>query len=253
MLISLGVVIYIFQERLIFYPEKLSNKYKFKFDIPFEELNYTMPNGDVINALLFKATNTKGIVYYHHGNAGNMQNWGQRAIDFTSRGYNVLMYDYRGYGKSTGKIKNEKMLYKDALMIYNKLLANYKEENIIMYGMSLGTGIATKLAHEKEVKALVLEAPYFNFYDVSKYHYPYLPNSILLHYQFKTNKCLPDIKFPIYLFHGIEDETIPYNSSERLAKLSNNISLTTIKNGSHNDLNTFEAYQKKMNEILGGI
>ena len=135
-------------------------------------------------------------------------------------------------------------------MIYKKLLNNYKESELILYGMSLGTGIATKLALENNPKLLILETPYYNFYDVSKYHYPYLPTSILLHYQFKINKWLPQIKIPIYLFHGTEDETVPYNSSERLVKLADNIKLFTIKDGSHNNLNTFQEYHLGLEEVL---
>jgi pimeloyl-ACP methyl ester carboxylesterase len=250
-LLSLGVALYVFQERLIFHPEKLSVKYEFRFDQPFEELNYTTEDGNTLNAILFKATNAKGLVFYQHGNAGNLDYWGARAVDFTQRGYDVLMYDYRGFGKSTGKIKNERMIYSDAVMIYKKLLYDYKERDIIIYGTSLGTGIATRLTHENNPKLLILETPYFNFFDVSKFHYPYLPNSILLHYQFKNNKLLPEIKVPIYVFHGTEDETVPYNSSERLAKLSKNITLFTIQNGSHSNLNTFHFYHEKLSEVLG--
>jgi uncharacterized protein len=248
--ICLGTVLYIFQERLIFYPEKLSNKYQFRFELPFEEKTYTTDDNETISALLFKADSAKGIVYYHHGNAGNMESWGQRAIDFTSRGYDVLMYDYRGYGKSTGKIKNEKMMYNDALMIYKELLYDYKERDIVIYGMSLGTGVAAKLAHDNHPRFLILETPYYNFYDVSKYHYPFLPNSILLHYKFRTDKWVSNVNFPVYLFHGTEDETVPHNSSERLAKLSDNITLFSIKDGSHNNLNTFHKYHEELDFIF---
>ena len=249
-LIGLGIAVYIFQERLIFHPEKLSDKYKFVFEIPFEELNYPTSDGNNINALLFKAENSKGVVFYHHGNAGNLESWGTKAIDFTSKGYDLLMYDYRGYGKSSGNIKNEKMLYGDAVMLYKKLLYDYKEREIVIYGTSLGTGIASKLARDNNPRDLILETPYFNFYDVSKFHYPYLPNSILLHYQFKTDKYLPKIVCPIYLFHGTEDETVPYNSSERLVKLSDNIRLFTINDGSHNNLNTYHDYHQWLGEVL---
>jgi len=249
-LIGLGIALYVFQERLIFHPEKLSNKFKFKFDTIFEEVTYKTEDGKNINALFFKADNSKGVVFYHHGNAGSLESWGLRAIDFVGRGYDVLMYDYRGFGKSTGRIKNEKMMYNDAVLIYKELLYDYKERDVIVYGMSLGTGVATRIAHENHPKILILEAPYYNFYDVSKFHYPYIPTSLLLHYQFKTDKLLPEVKSPVYLFHGTEDETVPYNSSERLDKLSNKISLFTIKDGSHSDLNTFHYYHEKLNEIL---
>ncbi|MCB0401183.1 MAG: alpha/beta fold hydrolase [Flavobacteriales bacterium] len=249
-LIGLGIAVYTFQEKLIFYPEKLSDKYQFHFEDDFEEFNVVTPDGESLNTLLFKVKDPKGVVFYHHGNAGNLEGWGARAVDFTSRGYDVLMYDYRGFGKSTGKIKNEKMLYGDALLIYKKLLYDYKERDVILYGTSLGTGIAAKLAHENHPRMLVLETPYFNFYDVSKFHYPYLPNSILLHYQFRTDKLLPDLEMPVYLFHGTEDETIPYHSSVRLEQLSGKVKLFTIEEGSHSNLNTFHVYHEKLDEIL---
>jgi uncharacterized protein len=249
-LVGLGIAVYIFQEHLIFYPEKLSDKYQFQFEGEFDELNYTTDDGEIINALLFKAKDSKGVIYYHHGNAGCLETWGTKAVDFTKKGYDVLIYDYRGFGKSTGKIKNEKMLYSDAVMIYKKLTYDYKERDIVVYGTSLGTGIAAKLAHDNHPKQLILETPYYNFYDVSKFHYPYLPNSILLHYQFKTDKLLPQIKVPIYLFHGTEDETVPYNSSVRLEKLSDNVKLFTIKDGSHNNLNSYDDYHIWLSEIL---
>lgn len=249
-LIGIGLTLYFFQEHMVFVPDKLSDKYQFKFECEFEEVNYLTEDGKRINALHFKAVNSKGVIYYHHGNAGSLESWGERAIDFVAENYDVLMYDYRGFGKSTGKIRNEKMLYNDALLIYKKLLYDYKERDIIVYGMSLGTGIAAKLAHGNNPKMLILETPYFSFYDVAKFHYPYLPHSILLHYQFKTNKLLPELKMPVYLFHGTEDETVPYNSSERLLQLSESITLFTIKDGSHNNLNTFHDYHDGLKKVL---
>lgn len=248
--IGIALAVYIFQERLIFHPEKLSKKYKFNFNIPFEEKTYKTEDDNSLSALLFKAKKSKGIIFYNHGNAGCIEYWGLRASDFVSKGYDVLMYDYRGFGKSTGKVRNEKMMYADAEMIYNELLFDYKERDIIVYGISLGTGIATYIAYNHHPITLILETPYFNFYDVAKFHYPYLPNSILLHYEFKTNEYIHQLKSEVYLFHGTEDETIPYKSSERLVKLSDDITLFTFKNGSHNNLNTFESYHKYLEDIL---
>ena len=249
-LVGIGIALYLFQEKLVFSPDKLSPKFKFNFECEFDELSYTTDDGNVINAIHFKAPNSKGIVFYQHGNAGSLETWGERSVDFVTENYDVLMYDYRGFGKSTGSIKNEKMLYNDALMIYKKLLYDYKERDIVVYGMSLGTGIAAKLAYDNNPKMLVLETPYFNFNDVAKYHYPYFPHYILLHYQFKTNKLLPALNMPVYLFHGTEDETVPYNSSERLLALSDNITLFTINDGSHNNLNTFHDYHDGLKKIL---
>lgn len=249
-LVGVGLALYFFQEYMVFSPQKLSSNYQYQFKGDFEELNYETPDGCIINALFFKAKNSKGIIFYQHGNADSLASWGERADDFTKENYDILMYDYRGFGKSTGRIKSEKMIYNDALMIYNELLNKYDEDSIIVYGMSLGTGVAAKLAAEKKPKLLILETPFFNFYDVAKFHYPYLPNSILLNYQFKTNKLLPNIAVPIFLIHGTEDETVPYNSSIRLLELSDNVELFTIDNGLHNNLNTFDSYHGVLKKLL---
>jgi pimeloyl-ACP methyl ester carboxylesterase len=250
--ILLGICLgfYLFQERLIFHPERLSEKYKFNFDGDFKEQFFKTEDGNTLNALFFKAENTKGVIFYHHGNTGNLESWGLKAIDFTTKGYDILIYDYRGYGKSTGKIKNEKMLFSDATLIYKELLYDYKERDIILYGASLGTGIATYLAHKNHPGKLILETPYCNFYDVAKFHYPFLPNSILLNYHFKTDKYLPKVKGEVFLFHGTEDETVPFDSSLRLAGLSENITLFTIKEGSHNNLNTYYDYHDWLGNVL---
>ncbi|MEK7826436.1 MAG: alpha/beta fold hydrolase, partial [Thermodesulfobacteriota bacterium] len=95
------------QESLIFYPEILPPDYPFAFSQPFEEVNVPV-EAATLNALLFKAQNAKGVVLYLHGNAGSLRSWGDVAGDFTSRGYDILIPDYRGFGKSTGNIANEK-------------------------------------------------------------------------------------------------------------------------------------------------
>jgi pimeloyl-ACP methyl ester carboxylesterase len=249
-LLGLSIGVYLFQEKLIFQTEKLSAKYKFSFKNSFEEITYKTEDGHSLNALLFKVKDSKGIIYYHHGNAGTLETWGQKASDFLEKGYDFLVYDYRGYGKSTGKIKSEKMLYADATLIYKELLYDYKERDIIVYGTSLGTGIASFVAQENHPSKLILETPYFNFYKVAKFHYPYLPNTILLNYQFKTNKYLPKVKGDVHLVHGTEDETVPYRSSLLLEELSDNITLLTIKEGSHNNLNTFKEYHVWLEGIL---
>lgn len=249
-LVGIGLTLYFFQEKLIFYPNKLNELHKFKFSIPFEEKVFTMEDGIKLNALYFKSKSSKGLIFYLHGNAGSLDNWGLKAYDFTKNGYDVLMYDYRGFGKSEGKIINEKQMYSDAAHIYKELYYNYKEKDIIIYGISLGSGLAVKLTHANHPKMLILETPYYNFYDVAKYLYPYLPTSWLLHYKFKNDLLIPEIKVPIHIFHGTNDETVPYNSSERLLKLNKNIQLTTIKEGSHNNLNTFNLYQDTLKTIL---
>ena len=108
---------YIFQERLVFKATKLDSDYEFLFDHDFDELNLEMEDGAVLNALHFKVDEPKGLILYFHGNAGDLSKWGEIVKPLTQYGHEVLVVDYRGYGKSTGRRSKQKML-KDAETIY---------------------------------------------------------------------------------------------------------------------------------------
>ncbi|MCD4747025.1 MAG: lysophospholipase [Bacteroidales bacterium] len=237
------------QEKFIFFPEKLASDFQYNYKIPFDEINYTPDKKTIINALLFKSEDTKGIVIYFHGNAGSLRNWGNVADLFISLGYDVLIYDYRGFGKSTGKI-SEKTLYNDAQYIYNRIKQKYKESDIIIYGRSIGTGIATYIASNNHPCKLILETPFYNMNDLANKFYPWVPK-FLLRFKFATNEYITKVKCPVYIFHGTNDEIIYYGSSLKLKKLFKyGDELFTIKGGYHNNLELFEEYHIKLNVVF---
>lgn len=251
-LIYVGILtlMYFMQENLIFFPEKLPPDYTYSFEGNFREVNFDT-GGDIrINALHFKAGTAKGLVLYFHGNAGSLASWGDVAKDFTPFGYDVLIMDFRGYGKSTGKIQNEEGLHHDAEFIYKEMLKQYKEEDIIIYGRSIGTGIASKLAVAHSPGQLVLETPYFSFPDLVKHIYPFVP-AFLVKYKLANNTYLPEVKCRVSLIHGTKDEIVPYDSSVRLAPLIADFRFYTIEGGMHNNLSDFEAYHQALKAILG--
>jgi uncharacterized protein len=170
--------LYLLQERLIFYPEVLAPDFTFTFPERFEEI--ALPSYiAVISALYFKADHPTGIVLYFHGNAGSLRCWGAVAATFVERGYDVLMPDYRGYGKSSGRIASEQMLHQDAAVDYQYLLAHYPEDQIVIYGRSIGSGIATYLAKSHRPRLLILETPYFSLKEIVRQHYPFVPGALL--------------------------------------------------------------------------
>ena len=128
-LITAGI--YFFQEKLIFFPEQLLPNYQFDFEHDFEEVNYKVSEDVTINALHFKAEKSKGILFYAHGNAGNLNRWGHVADIFINFNYDLLIYDYRSYGKSGGNI-SEQNFYHDANVIYKELMKSYEENKIIV-------------------------------------------------------------------------------------------------------------------------
>ena len=243
-------ILFLNQEKLIFRPEKIPSDYNFEFQHEFEELFLEPKRGIRLNAVLFKSKESKGLVLYFHGHRGSIASWGYVADDIVENGWDCLVYDYRSYGKSNGKIISELSLHRDAQFIYDVMSERYKGKDIILFGQSLGSGIAAKLATENKIKALLLVTPYFNFTDVVRFHYPFLPVRFLLKYKLTTNKSLPQIKVPVYLIHGTKDELIQYESSIRLSSLSDNIQLTTVNGGLHGNLQDFEEYQMLLSEIL---
>ena len=96
-------LLYLFQEKLIFFPQKIENNYQFKFEQKFEEQNIKTTDGKLLNGLLYKTDNSKGLIFYMHGNAGSLRSWGNVAKTYTDLNYDIFILDYRGYGKSEGK------------------------------------------------------------------------------------------------------------------------------------------------------
>jgi len=250
MVIILWGLIYVYQEKLIFFPEKVAADFRFSFPQRFEEVNLTTPDGATIHALHFKSSQPKGIILYFHGNAGSLRTWGYLAADLTQHGYDVLMPDYRSFGKSRGKL-SQSALYQDAQLTYNYLKKEYPENKIVVFGRSVGTGVATKLAADNAPRLLILETPFYNFGDVAKTHYSFLPVALLLRYTFRSDKYLPKVSCPVFIFHGTADKIVPFSSGLKLAhSLKEPKNLIIIKGGGHNNLSTFIEYNQALQRIL---
>lgn len=240
---------YFSQEKYIFFPEILPKEFKFYYNQPFKELNYNTEKDTAINALLFTVKEPKGVILYFHGNAGSLMNWGDIAPDFTRNGYDILIFDYRGYGKSVGKLSQE-ALFSDSQYIYDKLRKEYGEKKIILYGRSIGTGVAAYTASKNDPGMLLLESPYFSMKDIVRKFYPWLP-SFLLKYPMRTDLYIVKVKCPVYLIHGSDDEIIYFGSSVKLKKLlKKDDKLFGIEGGSHNDLRYTREYQYVLTKLL---
>jgi len=234
---------------MIFSPIRLPRDYNFPFENT-EEMFFQVEDGIDLNCLLFKSKQSKGLIFYIHGNADNLRYWGDFAPFFIDRGYDVFMYDFRGFGKSRGKIRNERTMQRDNKILYQRMVELYGEENIIVYGFSIGTGLAARLANRNSPKMLVLEAPYDNFISLIKFHKAYLPASWITKYHFRINKYLEQINCPTHIFHGTEDRKVPYYLGERLRGLNENVSFHTVNDATHSDMQSMAYYQRKMDELL---
>ncbi len=241
--------LYFFQEKLIFFPQKTEKNYQYEFQQNFKELKIKTSDGKLLNALLFKADTTKGLIFYLHGNAGSLKSWGYVAKSYTDLNYDVFILDYRGFGKSEGRISGEKQLFEDTQKAYNEMKNIYNEQDITVLGYSIGTGLAAKLASENNPNRLILQAPYYSFkYLVGhQYHFP----TFMLKYKLFTNKFLKHCKCPIVIFHGDEDSVINHNSSVKLKEeLPDKIRLIILKGQPHNGITDNQDYKKELKTIL---
>ncbi len=250
--IGLHFILYGLQEKLLFLEEKLHADYDFKFQQEFEEHFFDMENGERINAILFKTRDSlKGTILYFHGNAGSLKRWGRIAPTFTQRGYNILMIDYRGYGKSEGK-PGEKAFYEDGQKAYDWIRQKVSSDNIILYGRSIGSGVACHIAVNNPAKMLILETPFNNIQDVVHTKYPFLYLGIPLRHQFPNDENLKKVDYPVHIFHGTKDRVVPYPCA---AKLKHSLKATdqfyTIENGGHNNLSSdFPEFNQILDRIL---
>jgi len=247
-----SIVLYYIQDYFLFKPEKLSKDFQFYYENQeTEEYNLETRDGAVINGLLFKPKNrSKGVVLYLKGNSKSIKGWGKFAVDFTRHDYSVLMVDYRGFGKSTGR-RSQKAIKRDLQEIYNLIKEKATEERIIVYGRSLGSGFAAKLASMNNPKMLILDAPYYSLTKVTGRYMPFMPLSIIMKYPLPTYKWLKYVKCPIHIIHGTNDKLIPFKTSVKLSQIQPKITrLYTVIGGGHKNLNNFESYHKMLGEII---
>jgi fermentation-respiration switch protein FrsA (DUF1100 family) len=247
---GLCVAFFIFQDFFFFRPEKLPFHFKYKYPFPFEEINLEGPRGAMINGVYFEVPNAKGVVYYLKGNTRSVKGWGKFAPDFLGKGFSFYMIDYRGFGKSIGK-RTEKTLYADAQAGYEWLLDRYKEEDIVLYGRSLGSGIAARIASWNNPRMLILDSPYYSFLHQIRQYGFILPLRWLLRYKIRTDRYIDEVSCPIFILHGRRDRLIPFRFSERLKlRAGERLRLFPIEEGHHNDLPTFPEYHDHLYAIL---
>ena len=250
--IVISIALYYLQDYMLFKPEKLSKDFQFNYENQdFEEHNLETRDGAIINGVLFKPKGeSKGIVLYLKGNSKSIKGWGKFAVDFTRHNYNVLMVDYRGFGKSTGR-RSQKAIKRDLQEVYNKIKEQTTEDRIILYGRSLGSGFAAKLASMNNPKMLILDAPYYSLTKVTARYAPFMPLSVLIKYPLPTYKWLKYVKCPIHIIHGTNDKLIPYKTSVRLSQVNPKLTkLYSVIGGGHKNLNNFESYHKMIRDIL---
>lgn len=246
-----GIAIYFLQDRFILQPKNLPADYRFSFPIPFQETNIPVNNNESISIIQFTVPDSirKGVVLYYHGNKENIEHYASFASSFTNNQYEVWMMDYPGFGKSTGECTENKM-YEYTALVYQMARSAFAKDSIIIYGKSIGTGVATWLASVKDCKKLILESPYYSMDALLQHYLIIYPMQWLSKYHFPSNIYLPNVEVPVTIFHGTADEVIPFKQAKKLQSVHPVAELIAVEGAKHNDLNHFPLFHTKLNELL---
>jgi alpha-beta hydrolase superfamily lysophospholipase len=249
-LLGLFGLLYARQERLIFFPEPLAPD--FPLVMPDVEEVAIPVDGARLSALHLRLPDPKGVVFFLHGNAGNLADWFVDAPFYRAAGFDLFMIDYRGYGRSTGRITSEAQLHADVAAAWESVAARYRGLARVICGRSLGTALATRLAARIQPDRLILVSPYWSLAELARLHYPLLP-TFLLRYPLMTWRDIGRIEAPILLIHGDRDRLIPFAHSERLKSLARDATLVRIPGGLHNDLQESPLYTRAIAQALAAI
>jgi uncharacterized protein len=246
-----GIGIYYFQDYIFFRNVPLGRQHKYAFGQDFREVNLAYDAQSNINIIQFSTKGKpKGCILYFHGNRRNISWYARFAPMFTSRGYEVWMIDYPGYGKSTGRLR-EDVLHAYATQLYKLARKSFTPETLVLYGKSMGTGIAARLAADEKAHLLILETPYYSFESLASTYFPIYPVKRMIRNKLPTFEFLPRVEEPITMFHGTSDWIIPYRNAHKLEPLlKKGDRFITIPGGGHNDLENFSVFREELNGLL---
>jgi pimeloyl-ACP methyl ester carboxylesterase len=208
---------YFMQEGFIFHPETIGQNVTIDMGVPTEEINFSVNEAE-LNGVLCKVDQPKGLIFFVHGNKGNVLYQKEAAKFYTDLGYDFFTFDYRGFGKSTGYCYNEAQFFEDIELVYKRMSSKYSENQITVIGYSLGSGPAAMIAAKMNPKKLVLIAPYFSLKDMTVRRYYVIP-TFLLKYPFETNVHLQNVKASTLIVHGDKDAVLPYEGGKKLSAL----------------------------------
>lgn len=248
------LMIYMGQRRLLYFPDP-THMAPAQAGLPnVGERILQTPDGARIVTWYGKARPGQPTLLYFHGNGGSLEERTDRIRQFMAQGWGVYIMAYRGYSGSSG-YPTEAANVADARLAYGALVMDgVQPETIVLYGESLGTGVASRIAAERKVAGLILESPYTSITDMARAEYPWLPVRLLLSDRYDTEKVLPQVRVPLLILHGEDDELIPISMARQLAKIANEPKkLVVIPDGGHSNLYSNGRTLQAVREFVRGL
>lgn len=244
------------QESLMFYPVPLPADHRLATAPDIQERAVAVP-GASLSVLHLQRPGARGVVFFLHGNAGNLQGWFGNADFYREAGFDLVMPDYRGFGKSTGRIASARQLREDVRAVWDAIAPHYRGRKVVVYGRSLGTGLAADLARQlsEEGRApdlTVLVSPFTHMRDLAAEFYPWVPGAVL-RYPLETEGHLAGIAGPVLLVHAEQDRLIRAHHSRRLQQVLPRARLLVVPGAGHNDLHESPVYRDALASALRGL
>lgn len=204
--------------------------------LKYEDVRLETADNVVIHGWLMTVDKPKGVVIFCHGNAGNISHRVDNLRLFAELGFSVLIFDYRGYGQSSGK-PTEAGTYLDGEAVYDYLVEvkEIKPEKIVVFGRSMGAAIATYIASKRKCGGLIIESAFTSVPDIGQQLYPFLPVRLLSRYSYDSKARLKTIHCPVLVAHSPNDEIIPFSHGEQLFQVANQPKSFLTMKGGHND------------------
>jgi pimeloyl-ACP methyl ester carboxylesterase len=241
------------QERLLFQPDPWPAVEPAVMAEPDVRNVWVDVDGARLHALHLQRPGARGLVFFLHGNGGNLASWFVNTEFYRGAGYDLFMLDYRGYGRSSGQISSESQLMEDVRAAFALVAPQYQGRPVVVYGRSLGTGLAAQLATEVHPALTVLVSPYRSMVALAGEQYPFVP-TVLLRYPLRTDRAVERIRGPLWLVHGEQDALIPPTHSEALQGAAGaRARLLRLPEAGHNDIHESPVYLDGLRAALAGL
>ena len=256
-LIAYGVLVgglYIFQRNLLYFPDVRRPRLGELATLGVREVKLATAGGLSLLSWYLPPRDCRPVIVYFHGNGGHIEYRRDRLLSFAQSGYGVLMVEYRGYGGNPGT-PSESGLLADAAAALDFLGSSGVEtDRLVLYGESLGSGVAVRLAAQHQIAALILEAPFTSIADVAQFHYPFVPASVLVRDRFDSLSRIAAVRAPILILHGERDRVVPVRYGRALFDAAPQPKQFWLaREGRHEDLARFGALEAVRNFLDGGI
>ena len=258
LLLPLAILIFLFVyirylERVaVFFPDRVLEQEPASVGLACEEAFIPTADGETLYGWWFSHEKPRATLLFFHGNAGNISHRLGKVVFFHDQGFQVLLVDYRGYGRSTGR-PTEKGIYADAEAVWRYATEerNIKPKDLIAYGASLGGAVAVDLASRKEVGGLIVDSTFSSAKDMARMMFPWAP-TWLMSVEFHSVQKIKKVHVPKMIFHSEEDETVPYALGQKLFEAAGEPKFFVTTSGGHNDEHVLsrEVFEKNMEAFM---